>query len=186
MGVFTKVSAFNDWIKEQTTAPMAPANPAVMPIDQSSGESEPKKWTGNFEKGGNRIDPALSLGCQNSLVRTQKPNWMKAIGGQISDKGSHPWTVQLSICGASGCWPCAGSIVEDQWVLTAAHCIADANMIHVDIGQWNRLHADAGEFRLSAKSWTAHPDAGKINGISSDIGLVEIPSLEENQPNSCD
>lgn len=64
--------------------------------------SEP--WNGKFQSGSDTIKPNLSTGCANGMIRKQQPQWQQAIGGQISDVAAHPWTVQLSICGPSGCW----------------------------------------------------------------------------------
>uniref|UniRef100_A0A3Q4FXT1 Peptidase S1 domain-containing protein n=1 Tax=Neolamprologus brichardi TaxID=32507 RepID=A0A3Q4FXT1_NEOBR len=41
------------------------------------------------------------------------------VGGQDAPPGSWPWQVALSIFGSL---TCGGSLITDQWVLTAAHC----------------------------------------------------------------
>lgn len=79
----------------------------------------------------------------------------------------------------------AGVIVDDRWVLSAAHCVHNAKTIQVDVGQWNRLHSDNGEFRVKAAEWVAHPNAGATNGIANDVVMIKVPSLSRNKPKSC-
>lgn len=43
----------------------------------------------------------------------------KIIGGQDASPGSWPWLTFFQI----GSFLCGGSLINNQWVLTAAHCI---------------------------------------------------------------
>ncbi len=48
------------------------------------------------------------------------------VGGAPAQQGAWPWQVRLSITTHEGTFLCGGSLLSDQWVLTAAHCIEDA------------------------------------------------------------
>lgn len=48
------------------------------------------------------------------------------VGGQPAQSGAWPWQVRLAITTQEGTFLCGGSLVSDQWVLTAAHCIDNA------------------------------------------------------------
>ncbi len=70
---------------------------------------------------------------------------------------------------------CTGSVVADQWILTAAHCVVD------DTGEFTNMYAYVGENsnrleqEVEADEWYAHPSYDGSTGYY-DIGLVHLPT----------
>ncbi|XP_073331571.1 serine protease 27-like [Pagrus major] len=61
------------------------------------------------------------------------PRNTRVVGGQDASPGSWPWQVSLN---TDGNVACAGSLITDQWVLTAAHCITgDFRKIEANLGR---------------------------------------------------
>ncbi|XP_053114499.1 plasma kallikrein-like isoform X1 [Hemicordylus capensis] len=66
--------------------------------------------------------------CQvkDSPVCVQKPRLdTKVVGGTNSSVDEWPWQVSLHVKLSTQRHLCGGSIISDQWILTAAHCIED-------------------------------------------------------------
>lgn len=58
------------------------------------------------------------LGCGTRPYRSSR-----IVGGQVSREGEWPWQVSLQIKGTGHV--CGGSVLSQQWLLTAAHCVQD-------------------------------------------------------------
>jgi secreted trypsin-like serine protease len=59
------------------------------------------------------------------------------VGGNVAPEGKYPWQVRLYTSMDDDKGRCGGTIIADQWVLTAAHCAvvdpnAEANVVPLD------------------------------------------------------
>ncbi|XP_038564172.1 serine protease 33-like [Micropterus salmoides] len=62
----------------------------------------------------------LTQECHSQLSVCGQPKLnTKIVGGQVASAGSWPWQASLR---NSGSHFCGGSLINNQWVLTAAHC----------------------------------------------------------------
>lgn len=73
-----------------------------------------------------RLEIAEICGVPNQEVTT------RIVGGDKSRKGAFPWMAQIWNVD-KGKKFCAGSILDDHWILTAAHCITKRNVTRKDI-----------------------------------------------------
>ena len=176
-GVYANTWNYNEWIlstmnmnsgDETTPGPITGPTPGPPvtgpPSNECPGNHDPT-WAP-------MTDIEFGLGCQNP--------GQKIVGGEVAPQARYPWQVNTSAGGM-----CGGSILNDRWIITAAHCCDGAGQnVGVWVGDYSWTQLDENEFILDSDMVIMHPDYGK-NGISSDVCLIRVPSLAASAPASC-
>jgi secreted trypsin-like serine protease len=107
----------------------------------------------------------------------------RVLNGRIAEDGAWPWQVALMREGSKPGYVsqfCGGSLIQDTWVLTAAHCVidsrddgnflADKDKIVVMVGS-NTISSE-GDF-VPVEKIVAHPGYNP-NGFDTDIALIKL------------
>ena len=69
--------------------------------------------------------------------RNDLPEVAEIVGGKKAKKGEFPWQVGLKSPWSKTPW-CGGTLISDEWVLTAAHCTqGSASEIEIMLGGHN-------------------------------------------------
>lgn len=101
----------------------------------------------------------------------------RVMGGCVTDIATFPWQVSLFRTGSGsqrGAHFCGGSVIDERWVLTAAHCIedlvpTDPSPIAVYFGSTS---LEAGGRIVDIATIYAHPDYRGVG--ADDIALLEL------------
>eukprot|EP00794_Sanderia_malayensis_P015288 gene15288-16866_t len=98
-------------------------------------------------------------------------------GGTVSHKGSHPWMVALW---RNGRVSCGGTLLNAEWVLTAAHCVSHGNGVvmnvndfMVSLGQYDIRNNGSGVQLIKVTSIKKHPDF-TYSKFNADVALIRL------------
>ncbi|XP_069702007.1 brachyurin-like [Periplaneta americana] len=90
--------------------------------------------------------------------------------GQIASRGQFPWQVALLV---DNSWFCGGSVISNQWVLTAAHCAGSS--YQVILGANNYYSPESGSVTVTTRSSIRHENYNS-DTINNDIAVVKLQS----------
>lgn len=107
----------------------------------------------------------------DTTAQESAPPQIQIVGGGPSQPGARPYTVELRL--GSRHW-CGGSLIDSQWVLTAAHCVDNfPSNLNVAIGRYDITTTD-GE-NLDVSKIILHPNWNTSNN-DNDIALLKLES----------
>ncbi|XP_018535823.1 chymotrypsinogen A [Lates calcarifer] len=109
----------------------------------------------------------LSKGCQSQDCG-KAPKNTGIVGGGDASPGSWPWQAELR---EDGKYICVGSLINDQWVLTAAYCITGARNLTVHLGRHNQSAPNNNEVSRGVAETVRHP---LYSFLKNDIALLKL------------
>ncbi|XP_040035753.2 serine protease 27 [Gasterosteus aculeatus] len=117
----------------------------------------------------------LCGGCHSLIPACgQAPKNTRIVGGQNAPPGSWPWFASIETDGRPSC---AGSLINDQWVLTAAHCLSRDDLLTttVFLGRQDQTVINFNEVRTTLASIVCHPSYDFTTN-DNDICLLKLSS----------
>lgn len=99
----------------------------------------------------------------------------RIIGGFAAQAASWPWQVLVTIDPPLDTW-CGGSVLANQWVVTAAHCIYDSGIVALPGAVRVRagtLIRDVGGQEVGVQQVIMHPGFDE-NTMDNDIALLQL------------
>uniref|UniRef100_A0A8D2K6J5 pancreatic elastase II n=1 Tax=Theropithecus gelada TaxID=9565 RepID=A0A8D2K6J5_THEGE len=119
---------------------------------------------------------ALVAGALSCGVPTYPPSVTRVVGGEEATPNSWPWQASLQYT-SNGKWyhTCGGSLINNSWVLTAAHCISSSRTYRVALGRHNLYTAESGSLTVSVSKTVVHQDWDSSDASKGyDIALVKL------------
>uniref|UniRef100_A0A8C8SFZ1 Chymotrypsin like n=1 Tax=Pelusios castaneus TaxID=367368 RepID=A0A8C8SFZ1_9SAUR len=113
---------------------------------------------------------ASASGCGVPTIKPVVSNLQRIVNGENAVPGSWPWQVSLQT--NTGFHFCGGSLINANWVVTAAHCEVSHFAV---LGEYDRSSgAEQVQVKSIAKAIT-HPN-WNANTMNNDITLVKLAS----------
>jgi len=111
-----------------------------------------------------------AYGCGSPAITPVITGYSRIVNGEEAVPHSWPW--QISLQDNTGFHSCGGSLINEWWVLTAAHCTIRSNTVVV-LGEHDRLSSAEDIQRIRWGTYFKHPLYGS-NGHSHDIQLIKL------------
>ncbi|XP_011385208.1 serine protease 42-like, partial [Pteropus vampyrus] len=110
----------------------------------------------------------LSETCGHSMETVCGRVLIKIVGGEDVKDGEWPWQVSLRV---SGRHVCGGSLITQQWVLTAAHCILSRFHYSVKMGDRN-IYKEVTSVVVPVQKIIIHPMFSSFGVTRHDLALL--------------
>ncbi|KAK2899278.1 transmembrane protease serine 9-like [Channa argus] len=162
-GVYTRVSQYQSWIKSQITS----NQPGFVTFTSNGTDSDLNVTCPT-------LSPIVPVPAEPTAQLCGKsPINPRIIGGQDTIQGYWPW--QAIVAGSSAI--CGGSLINNQWVLTAAHCSPsnDIKNMLVVLGRHRYLIPTNPEMTVGVTKIINHPRYVASTG-NNDISLLKLSS----------
>ncbi|XP_032092138.1 serine protease 27-like [Thamnophis elegans] len=108
------------------------------------------------------------IGCKKPLTST------RIVGGQPASEGAWPWQAGLTVLNITFC---GGTLIDKNWVLTAAHCFSwmpeGFEEIFVGLGHHQLMNPSNNSKKFGIQQIIPHPNYS-ANDTMYDIALVEL------------
>ncbi|EFA04554.1 brachyurin [Tribolium castaneum] len=101
------------------------------------------------------------------------PKGVRIIGGHNAYAGEFPYAAAIYKSTSEGRYFCTGSLLSNQWVLTAGQCVDGATSFTIVLGT-HKLDGDSANVqKLATDEFVLHPDYNPTT-LENDIGLIKL------------
>ncbi|CAL8093696.1 unnamed protein product [Orchesella dallaii] len=151
------------------------------PKDIGNGNREPTAQVYNIPTEGEALgssdSPKYSKIVNTWATCGEKQFDVKIVGGQEAIPHEFPWTV--SLWGKSGKHICGGALLDNEYVLTASHCISrytaqDVSKIRLLIGDHNIHSTSDGHHEVRSVSRIVKHKRFSLQTFLNDIALLKL------------
>lgn len=106
----------------------------------------------------------------------------KIFNGETSAAGQFPYFVFIKVQSSTNQLHCAGTLISDKWILTAAHCVAVCSMVKVYLGFHQTNNFGRSQcYDVYANNIHIFPEFN-LNNVNHDIALICLPQKIQFNP----
>ncbi|MDM8531800.1 trypsin-like serine protease [Anaerolineales bacterium HSG25] len=125
-------------------------------------------------------DGARNFSPQNRAKSPRRAVEPRIVGGEVAQAGDWPWQVALiksHINSTKSGYYCSGTILDAEWILTAAHCVesSQTNSFEIDVVAGRQTLSSNEGVRIPIESSIIHPDYDNFT-LDFDLALLKLSS----------
>ncbi|XP_068898483.1 transmembrane protease serine 9-like [Tenebrio molitor] len=104
---------------------------------------------------------------------TSKNDRSRIIGGEVARAAEFPWQVAIYVDTVDGKFFCGGSLLNREWILTAAHCLYNGRLYTIQLGSTTLQSGDANRVVVATSTAVIFPNFDPET-LEHDIGLIKL------------
>ncbi|KYB27515.1 Transmembrane protease serine 9-like Protein [Tribolium castaneum] len=97
----------------------------------------------------------------------------RIIGGSNAYAGQFPFAAAINVQTSDSKFFCVGTLLTNQWILTAGHCVNNAKLFTIQVGSNTLKGEDPNRVVVATSDYVLHPEFNSAT-LENNIGLIKL------------
>jgi secreted trypsin-like serine protease len=119
------------------------------------------------------ISCVAAISAKQIPAHAKSNKGLRIIGGQEARAGQFPFAAAITVQTETSQFFCGGALINNDWILTSAHCVTGAVTVTIRLGSNNLQGSDPNRITVASSHVVPHPEFDPDTSVN-DIGLVKL------------